>query len=693
MQLFITEKESTCKDIARVIGASQKDGYFEGVGCFLTWCRGHLVELAEPEAYDEKYKKWNLSHLPIIPKTWKLEVSPEKRRRFEIVKSLMNRKDVSIIVNATDAGREGELIFRYVYGKAGCKKPVKRFWTTSLVDSAIVKTLKNLEEGAKYDHLYHSAWCRANADWLVGINLTRFFTLLYNPKNTFKIGRIKTPTLAMIVERDHKIKNFIKDKYYMVRLDMGGYEAISEHIQEINEAREIKNACENKESFCKSVKKENKSDAAPVLFDLTLLQREANRLFGYKSQETLDIAQQLYEEKYTTYPRTDSNFLPSDMNTNDFRLIILSASLAFDLSDFYMTGINKIFNDKKVTDHYAIVPTVNLSKYKFDDSKKSNILKLICARLLCAVSDKHTYEATTIELECSGHTFKAKGRKVLDNGWKKYDFFKEKVSDDIEKDDVSNSVGEKILPEVSEGERYQNKGVKVTEHETQPPKAFTENTLLAAMEKAGRKEFEKGVERTGLGTSSTRAPTIESLLTDALIKRDGKKIISTPLGAELISIAPEALKSPLLTVEWENKLLDMSKGNIKPDSFMEEIENFVKNIIDTTSVNETVKKNVAKPVEKEVIGTCIRCESSIHESKTNFYCSSKECSFQIMKEPLFFKNKQKTITKTIAKSFLKNEKAFVKGLISKNGKKYDADVYMVELKKDGKTFVNFEHRF
>jgi len=573
MKLVIAEKPSVGQGLAGVLGAKKRmDGYFEGNGYIVSWCIGHLIGLADAEVYDSKYSKWSRENLPIIPVEWKFVVFNNKKKQFHILKRLMQRKDVESVICATDAGREGELIFRFVYDMAECKKPIKRLWISSMETSAIKQGFENLKDGRDYDSLYNSALCRAKADWLVGINATRLFTTYYNKK--YNIGRVQTPTLAMIVERQDKIVGFKKEKYYMVKLKMGDIEAHSEHIKELSKAKEIQAACDKRQAVCVSVESEKKSLSPPKLFDLTSLQREANRLFGYTAQQTLDAAQKLYESKLITYPRTDSRYITSDMAASASNL---STSIIESINASGLTTIDvkQIVNDSKVTDHHAIIPTMEYMS--FDERKLSdkelNVLLLIVYRFAMSTGEKYEYNAVTATFECNGNKFKTSGKKTVAFGWKAIDLlFRPALNLKIleEKD---------ALPEISDDMQFDGVSAAVTEHTTQPPKPFTEDSLLSAMERAGAEETNDDAERKGLGTPATRAATIEKLVSSGFVKRKGKQLLPTDTGISLIQIVPEELKSPLLTAEWENTLALIAKGESSADDFMSGIEKSVRQLI------------------------------------------------------------------------------------------------------------------
>lgn len=575
-KLVIAEKPSVASSIAKVIGAKNRnDGYIEGNGYIVTWCIGHLVALAPPESYDEKYKKWD--NLPIIPVVWNYNVLPATKKQFVIVKKLMNSSKVDTVVCATDAGREGELILRLVYNQAGCKKPIERLWVSSLEDEAIKKGFGNLRSGMEYNNLYNSALCRERADWLVGINATRHFTVKNGNKGVISIGRVQTPTLAMIVERDSEIKNFKKGYYYTIEIDCGDFKATSGKYENEEQAQALCKNCSI--AAVTDVKKENKTSAPPKLYDLTSLQRDANRMLGFTAQQTLDILQKLYESKLVTYPRTDSRFLTEDME--DTALAVINAiTAATDFEVKTQPNIKSVMNNAGVSDHHAIIPTVNIktTDLKSLDDNFVKLLYLISARLLSATAPKYEYESTAVTLSCAGCDFTASGKVVKNNGFK--DVEKQLIS--VIKSKPENTDDNiSVLPDIHKGTEY-TVNAKVIKHETQPPKPYSEDTLLSAMEKAGNKDYANDdVERKGLGTPATRANIIETLLKRGYVERKGKQLISTDKGVKVICSVPEVLRSAKMTAEWENELSEIAKGNSDSKAFMHHIENFVKTILTT----------------------------------------------------------------------------------------------------------------
>lgn len=691
MQLIIAEKPSVGAAIAAVMGATErKDGYIQGGGYIVSWCIGHLVGLAPAHDYDERYSKWRQEDLPILPGDWQYTVAADKKKRFATLRELMNRADVESLVCATDAGREGELIFRFVYEMAKCKKPFSRLWISSMEESAIRQGFDNLKDGREYDALYHSALCRAKADWLIGINATRLFSVIYG--KTLNVGRVQTPTLAMLTERGAKISGFQKEKYYHVRIATGDLEAISERIPGADDAQAMQTACHEGQAVCISVTQEQKTQNPPKLFDLTSLQREANRLFGYTAKQTLDLAQTLYEKKLLTYPRTDSRFLTSDMETTAPVLVNLAAlAVGFiqGKAAVVIDNVGSVINDKKVSDHHAIIPTMQIQDFDLSTLPETerSILTLVCTRLVCAVHEKHVYEAVTAVFDCGGYSFTAKGKTVIAEGWKQVDaLFRASLKLKAEDEDGGGAEAEKALPPISEGQTFENVTASVTERYTAPPKPYTEDTLLSAMEHAGAEDTDDDAERKGLGTPATRAAVIEKLVSSGFVQRKGKQLLPTQDGGNLIAVLPDVLTSPMLTAEWENALTQIAKGAAAPDAFMRDIESMAKGLCINFYKADEDKKALFKQ-EKEVIGKCPRCGKPVYEGKKNFYCSSRECQFTMWKNDRFFENRKKQLTKPIAAALLANGKAKVKGMYSeKTGKTFDATVLLADT---GEKYVNY----
>mgnify|MGYP001264693735 CR=1 FL=1 len=687
IQLVIAEKPSVGAAIAAVMGANEKrSGYFEGGGYLVSWCIGHLISLADAATYNEQFRKWKYDDLPIVPQEWQFIVASGKEQQFSILKDLMHRSDVTEIINACDSGREGELIFRFVYEQANCKKPFSRLWISSMEASAIREGFSNLKDGRGYDNLYQSALCRAKADWLIGINATRLFSILYH--KTLNVGRVQTPTLAMLVNRDYAISSFKKEKYHVVRLDVGGVAALSERQDDEAAARQMKAACEKSQAVCTSLKKEKKTAAPPKLFDLTALQREANRLYGFTAKQTLDYAQALYEKRLLTYPRTDSKYITSDMQDSTKELITgLCSLLPFMQGVKLQADLARICDNSKVTDHHAILPTAEFVKTGFSSLAESEkkLMTLVCAKLLCAVAAPYEYEAVTAVFSCAGTDFTARGKTVLAEGWKELERrYRATLKDKPEAEDGENEGV--TLPELSEGQIFEAVTASVSEHYTTPPKPYTEDSLLSAMENAGKEDMPEDAERQGLGTPATRAAMIEKLLSAGFVERKGKSLVPTKDGINLAVILPDMLKSPLLTAEWETRLTEIAKGSDDPQRFMQGIEDMTRELVKRYShITEDGKKLFAP--EKEAVGICPRCKSPVYEGKKNFYCSDRSCRFVMWKNDKFFESRRTVFSKKIAAALLKDGKAKVKGLYSeRTGKTYDGTVLLCDT---GEKYVNY----
>lgn len=688
MKLIIAEKPSVAKSIASALGVkSGADGSFQGNGYIISWCVGHLVSPMDAAGYNENFKKWRYDDLPILPEPFRYVIAPGKEAAFENLRTLMNRPDVDTVVNACDAGREGELIFRLVYEMTVCDKPIQRLWISSMEDSAIREGMNDLRPGAAYDALYKSALCRQKADWLVGINATRLFSVLYH--RTLNVGRVQTPTLAMLAEREAKTMMFRKEKYHHVRLKVNGVEAVSEKIVSPEDAENVKTACADRSAVCVSVKHEQKKEQPPKLYDLTTLQREANRIFGYTAKQTLDYAQSLYEKKLLTYPRTDSRYLTSDMTETASCVIHLAAKVPpFDKCSSFYPLVELMVSDKDVTDHHAIIPTMETEKADISALPvgERNLFLLVCCRLLCASAEPFHYENVTTSFECGGHTFTAKGKHILSEGWREIErIFRSSLKDKPEDED-----GGADLPELMEGETYDNVSAEITEHYTQPPKPFTEDTLLSAMENAGKADMPDEAERKGLGTPATRAAIIEKLVSAGFVERKGKNLIPTKAGMNLVTILPEPLTSPMLTAEWEQRLTSIARGEADPGEFLNGICAMVKDTVSTYShISEEGQKLFAP--DKEVIGNCPRCGKTVYEGKSNFACSDRSCSFVLWKNDRFWTSRKKELTKKMAADLLKKGRTTVKGMWSeKKGDTYDATVVMEDT---GEKFVKFKLEF
>lgn len=685
MQLIIAEKPSVAQSIAAALGVKEKkDGYMEGGG-LVSWCVGHLVGLAQADAYGEQYKKWQLKALPILPHDWQYTVAADKGKQFKILKDLMHRGDVSEVVNACDAGREGELIFRFVYEMAKCNKPMRRLWISSMENEAIRQGFASLKDGKEYDALYASALCRAKADWIIGINATRLFSVLYN--RTLNVGRVQTPTLKMLTDRDAAIAGFTKEKFYHVRLTLDGAEAASGKLSEAKEAKTLKASCETSQAICVSVTREKKTVAPPKLFDLTSLQREANKIYGYTAKQTLDLAQALYEKRLLTYPRTDSRFLTDDMgDTATNTAALLCGKLPFMGGADFTPEIARTLDSKKVSDHHAIIPTMELAKTDLSALPESerNVLTLAGARLLFAAAEPHTFEAVTAVFSCADTEFTARGKAVLCAGWK--DLERRYRATLKAKPDPEDGETENTLPPFAEGQTFERPAARVTEHDTTPPKPHTEASLLSAMERAGNAETDPDAERRGLGTPATRAAVIEKLVSAGFAERKGKQLLPTKDGNNLVCVLPDTLTSPQLTAEWENALTQIAKGAANPEGFMQGIEEMTRVLVETYSAALDDKKDLFRE-EKPVLGKCPRCGGDVYEGKKNYYCGNRDCAFVMWRNDRFFEERKTAFTLKIAAALLADGKAKVKKLYSpKTGKTYDGTVLLTDT---GGKYVNY----
>jgi DNA topoisomerase-3 len=632
MKLVIAEKPSVARAIYPVLGANtKKNGYTEGNGYIVSWCFGHLVGLLYPNEYCDKWaaKPWSFSMLPMIPDEWKFKVSADCEEQFGILKNLLNDSRVDEVVCATDADREGECIFRYVYNLSGSRKPVKRLWVSSLEETAIKDGFEHLKDGGEYDNLYNAGFCRAKADWLVGMNGSRLFSVRYN--SALSTGRVQTPTLAMIVKRDYDVKNFVKQKFFTVELDCGSFKATSERIDDETNANSLVSACNGKTAAVTEVKKEVKTVNPPKLYDLTTLQREANKVYGYTAQQTLDYMQALYEGKLVTYPRTDSQYITDDMEQTARDMVTCVYETFPDFGTLAAEpDIKRLINNKKVTGHHAIIPTEKIKTADLSalPSGQKNILMLVSARLICATSLSHKFESVKVSLSCENTPFTASGKTVLENGWKSVEektknaLASKNTDDDEEKDDT------KTLPEITQGMTFENVSAEKCEHFTSPPKPYTEDTLLSAMEHAGAENFDENSEKKGLGTPATRAATIEGLVKHGYAERKGKKITATEKGVNLINVVPEEVKSPKLTADWEMQLQQIERGEHSADSFMGDITAFVQDICTKYgAVDSSVNFNGSK---SEAIGKCPKCGGDIVKGKFGFYCKGK-CGMNVAK--------------------------------------------------------------
>ena len=687
MKLVIAEKPSVAMALASVLGArTRKDGYVEGNGYIVSWCVGHLVGLCDASEYDEKYKKWRYDDLPIVPECWKHKVLEGTKKQFGILKKLMRDSKVDEVICATDAGREGELIFRLVYEQAGCKKPMKRLWISSMEEQAIKDGFASLKDGSCYDSLYQSALCRAKADWLVGINASRLFSVLYN--QNLKVGRVQTPTLAMIVDRNQKIKEFTKEKYYMAHIKFDDMDAVTENFQKKEDADKV--AAECQERMCEVEKDDVKEKTVrpPKLYDLTTFQRESNRYYGFTAQQTLDLVQSLYEKKLLTYPRTDSQFITEDMESTARQVIgIVSRKLPLFEGIAHKPDIGRITNNAKVTDHHAIIPTVQLEKQDLAELPESEqkIIRLIAMRLLSATGEKHIYDETSVTLTCEGYEFKAKGKTVVQDGWKAIErCFKETLKSK-EKDEPEHS-----LPSLNEKDILSSVDSSVTEHYTSPPKPYTEDSLLSAMETAGNDAFDDDTEKKGLGTPATRAGIIEKLVKGGFVERKGKSLVPTKDGNNLVCVLPEQITSPSMTAEWENTLMQIERGNADADKFLSGIVGMTSELVKAYPFLSDAEAN-RFDTGRESIGKCPRCGSPVYVGKGNYYCSNKECSFCMWEDNKFFTSKKKKLTKKIAAELLDKGWCRVTGLYTpKRPQLYDA---VIRLDDTGGKYVSFKMEF
>ena len=668
MRLVIAEKPSVAQSIAAVLNAKKRhDGYLEGSGYLVSWCFGHLAELADAAAYNADYGKWTMKDLPIVPTNYRFAIREDKRKQFDILSGLLRREDVSEVVNACDAGREGELIFRTVYCLAGCSKPILRLWISSMEDDAIHAGFKQLKSGRDYDGLHQSALCRAKADWLVGINATRYFSLTYG--RTLNIGRVMSPTLALLVQREADISAFVPEPFYTVQLDCG-FIAATDRMKDRKTADGIANACKGKTAIVKSVERKEKAEKAPALYDLTALQRDANRILGYTAQQTLDYLQSLYEKKLCTYPRTDSRFLTEDME-DSISGLVSSAAAVCGVASPTTIHAKQVCNNKKVTDHHAIVPTVSAGKTDLMSLPlgEREVLKLAAKGLLRAISEAHRYTETGITVECAGHSFTAKGKTVLVPGWKSYE--------------QEQMEAASTLPDVAEHQPISVSDAAVKTGKTTPPKHFTEDTLLSAMESAGKEDMPDDAERKGIGTPATRSGIIEKLVSSGFVERKkSKKVVNllpTSTGTALITVLPEQLQSPQLTAEWEHRLKEIERGEIVPDSFMDGITAMLGELMQT--YKPIPGAEVLFPSGREIVGKCPRCKADVTETPKGFFCENRACSFALWKNSKFFTAKKKTLTKTLAATLLKDGRVPLKGCYSeKTGKTYDT---VILLEDDG----------
>lgn len=687
--LVIAEKPSVAQSYAKNLSAyKREDGYLEGESCIVSWCLGHLAEYAQPEEYDPKYEKWQFDDLPILPEAWKLKVSKDKKKQFDVLKGLMNRSDVEYLVNGCDAGREGELIFQRVYVLAGCRKPVKRLWISSMEDAAIQKGFQTMKSEEEYKNLCMAAVCRAQADWLIGMNGTRAYTTRYFKR--LVVGRVQTPTLAMLAERQERIEHFQKEAFYKVALTDGKLTVVSENIANEEAADLLVALCNGSTAVVTQMKKECKKSFPPKLYDLTSLQREANRYFGYTAKRTLDMLQELYEEKLVTYPRTDSQFVTEDMKDSVEELVgKMPVLLPFVDYGQLGHGIKRVINNAKVSDHHAILPTKEAVEKGIADlpADKKNLMMLICQQLVQATGEEYLYEQTDITVKCQEHDFKARGKIPVQMGFKEVEkAFKQLC---VKAEPVEEKEKETSIPAgYEEGMRLFPVKAEKTTHYTSPPKPFNEDTLLAAMETAGNKEFDSETEKKGLGTPATRASIIEKLVSSGYAQRKGKQILPSTEGKELVKVMPEYLKSAVMTAEWEKRLLMMEKGQITDTQFMGEITSLVRKILEVCrEIPEEERRRFQ--TAREVIGKCPVCGCDVFEGKQNFYCSNRQCDFALWKENRFLGSMEKNLDKKMARELLDKACTHVKGLYSKKkDMTFDADLLLTL--EDGKPRFHLE---
>ena len=683
-KLVVAEKPSVAMSYAKVLGAtSRKDGYLEGNSYLVSWCVGHLVELAPPNVYDAKYVKWSIADLPILPQKWQYLVSASTKKQFGILQKLMQRPDVDSVICATDAGREGELIFRLVYQQAGCKKPFSRLWLSSMEETAIREGFQKLKPSTEYDALYNAALCRERADWMVGINASRLFSCLYN--QPLAVGRVMTPVLAMTVVREAAIAAFVPEKFYTVALTLAdGGTASSKRFAQKADAELLLSKCrkEGRVTVQKMERKE-KSESPPQLYDLTALQRDANRLLGFTAQQTLDYAQSLYEKRLITYPRTDSRFLTEDMAAS-LPGLVTDTGRAFAVEEPFPIHVQQVINGNKVTDHHALLPTKSMAKADLAalPAGERNILRLIAARLLCAVGEPYCYAETTLTTICAGEEFTAKGKVVLSEGWKA-----------VERKMLGELLGKQkepvVLPDVQEQSQCSVAGAELKEGQTSPPKSYTEDTLLSAMQAAGADSMPEGVERQGIGTPATRAATIEKLVQKGFLERKSSKktkvLLPTDKGKALITVMPEEIQSPEMTADWETKLLQIERSEMEPETFMTEIKEMISSLVTTT---EAVKGANAL-MKNKIIGVCPNCGKHVVEREKGWFCENRECRFVLWKDNAFFKRLSKRLDSHVADKLLRDGRVRLKDCKSAKGKTYNATV-LLSCESDGRSKFSLE---
>lgn len=663
-RLVVCEKPSVARSIASVLGAGRReDGFLSGGGYLVSWCFGHLAELSDADAYDEKYGKWRKEDLPILPKSWQYTVARDKQKQMNTLRALMHRDDVYEVVNACDAGREGELIFRTAYNLNNCRKRVKRLWISSMEDAAILDGFDNLRDGAEYDNLYASALCRSKADWLVGINATRLFSVMYH--RTLNVGRVVSPTLALLVQREAEINAFQPETFYTVNLAFDTFAAVGERYTQKAEAEAQREKCYDDTATVTNVGRKEKAEKAPALYDLTALQRDANRLLGYTAQQTLDYLQSLYEKKLCTYPRTDSRYLTDDMESGVNALALCCAGICGTEPPAAVCS-GQVCSSKRVSDHHAVVPTMAAGETDLDalPAGERELLRLVSRQVLMAVSAPFVYLETEARLDCCGNAFAAKGKTVVQPGWRAY---------------ADAELTDKPIPELSEGQMLSVSSCEVKEGKTTPPKHFTEDTLLSAMETAGKEDMPEDAERRGLGTPATRAAVIEKLVSTGFAERKKAKksvrLVPTEAGVSLITVLPEQLQSPLLTAEWEHRLKEIECGELGADEFLAGICDMVAALVrDAAPVDGA---EVLFPSGRPVVGKCPRCGAEVTESKNGYFCERRSCKFGLWRDNRFLAAKKISLTKKMASSLLTQGRAYASGIYSeKTGKTYDAFILL-----------------
>ena len=683
-KLVVAEKPSVAMSYAKVLGAtSRKDGYLEGNSYLVSWCVGHLVELAPPNVYDAKYVKWSIADLPILPERWQYLVSASTKKQFGILQKLMQRPDVDSVICATDAGREGELIFRLVYQQAGCKKPFSRLWLSSMEETAIREGFQKLKPSTEYDALYNAALCRERADWMVGINASRLFSCLYG--QPLAVGRVMTPVLAMTVVREAAIAAFVPEKFYTVDLELtSGCTASSKRFAQKEDAELLLSKCRKEgRATVQKMERKEKSESPPQLYDLTALQRDANRLLGFTAQQTLDYAQSLYEKRLITYPRTDSRFLTEDMAAS-LPGLVTDTGRAFAVEEPFPIHVQQVINGSKVTDHHALLPTKSMANADLAalPAGERNVLRLIAARLLCAVGEPYCYAETTLTTICAGEEFTAKGKVVLSEGWKA-----------VERKMLGELLGKQkepaVLPDVQEQSRCSVSGAELKEGQTSPPKHFTEDLLLHAMETASADSMPEGVERQGIGTPATRAATIEKLVQKVFLERKGNKktkvLLPTDKGKALITVMPEEIQSPEMTADWETKLLRIERSEMEPSEFMTEIKEMISSLVTTTEA----RKGANALMKNKIIGVCPNCGANVVEREKGWFCENRECRFVLWKDNAFFKRLGKHLDAHVADKLLRDGRVRLKDCKSAKGKTYNATV-LLSCEADGRSKFSLE---